>query len=61
MRGGMALGSLLTGFSVHWFGVRAALLFNGVLALLVQALIRRDWMRGSPTPGPDLSLRQLGS
>lgn len=43
MRGGMALGSLLTGLSVGSMGVRPALLVNGGLALIGHALIRRDW------------------
>jgi len=47
MRGGGALGSLLTGFSTHLLGVRIALLINGALALLVQAFIQRDWLRNS--------------
>jgi predicted MFS family arabinose efflux permease len=45
MRGGMALGSLLTGVSVHWLGVREALLFNGLLAVVVQGVTGRAWMR----------------
>jgi MFS family permease len=56
MRGGMALGSLLTGFSVQWAGVRAALLFNGALAVLILALIRRDWLRVPLPAGPDASV-----
>jgi MFS family permease len=56
MRGGMALGSLLTGFSVHWGGVRPALLCNGTLALFVLALIRRDWMRVPLPAGPGPSV-----
>jgi MFS family permease len=43
MRGSIALGSLATGLSVSWLGVRQALLINGVLAILVQALISRHW------------------
>ena len=45
MRGGMAVGSLLTGLSVHLLGVREALLINGVVALLAQLLIRRSWLK----------------
>jgi len=40
MRGGVSLGSLLTGVSVATLGVRYALLVNGVLAVLVQATLR---------------------
>jgi MFS family permease len=43
MRGGMALGSLWTGASVHLLGVRGALLLNGVLAVAAQLLIARQW------------------
>lgn len=49
MRGGGALGSLVTGFSVSLLGVREALLINGALAVVVQALIGRRWNR-TPTP-----------
>jgi MFS family permease len=53
MRGGGALGSLATGFSVSLLGIREALLVNGLLAILVQALIGRRWDR-MPDPGsPD--------
>ncbi len=45
MRGGMALGSLWTGLSVHLMGVRGALLLNGVLAVAAQLLIARQWRR----------------
>lgn len=43
MRGSIALGSLATGLSVSLLGVREALLINGALAILVQALIGRHW------------------
>jgi hypothetical protein len=45
MRGGGALGSLATGFSLSLLGIREALLVNGLLAILVQALIGRRWDR----------------
>jgi MFS family permease len=45
MRGGMALGSLLTGLAVHLLGVREALLLNGVVAVMVQLFIRRSWLK----------------
>ena len=50
MRGSIALGSLATGLSVSWLGVREALLINGALAILVQTLIGRHW-RGVPVGG----------
>lgn len=46
MRGGLSLGSLLTGLSVSAFGVRQALLLNGLLAVLAQGAIARRWLRG---------------
>lgn len=45
MRGGLSLGSLLTGFSVHLMGVRSALALNGVLALLVLSGLGWFWRR----------------
>ncbi len=45
MRGGMALGSLLTGLLVHLIGVQVALLVNGVIALCAHILIRRIWLK----------------
>ncbi len=45
MRGGMALGSLVTGLAVHLLGVSEALLLNGVVAVMVQFFIRRSWLK----------------
>ena len=39
MRGGLPLGSLLTGLSVEFLGVQHALLVNGILAVIAQLLI----------------------
>lgn len=52
MRGGLALGALATGASVHAFGVRQALLLNGALALVLQLLVARKWVvrRGHAQP-----------
>jgi MFS family permease len=44
-RGGMSIGSLLTGISVSLFGVRYALLINGLLALATHIMIGRRWTR----------------
>jgi MFS family permease len=49
MRGGVSLGSLLTGLSVGLLGVRAALLVNGILAVAAHFALRRAWLR-SPLP-----------
>lgn len=48
MRGGTAMGSLLTGASVYYVGVRHALLVNGVIAIVLQLLIGRQWLRRLP-------------
>ena len=53
MRGGVALGGLLTGLAVNAMGVRESLLCNGVLALLVHAAIRRQWLRAPLPTLPD--------
>jgi len=45
MRGGMAVGGLLTGLSISLLGVREALLLNGLLALLCQLLVAVSWAR----------------
>lgn len=51
MRGGIALGALITGVTVHLMGVREALLLNGVLALIAQAFISRAWF-AAPSVSP---------
>jgi MFS family permease len=63
MRGGVSLGSLLTGISVGLLGVRQALLVNGILAVAAQLAIGRAWLRCArldsaeascdPPEGPD--------
>ena len=45
MRGGMALGGLLTGLAISLLGVREALLLNGLLALACQVLVAVYWAR----------------
>lgn len=47
MRGGLAIGSLLTGLSVTTFGVREALFVNGALALAAQLMVGRRWLAGA--------------
>ena len=44
-RGGISIGSLITGVSVHLLGVRYALLINGLLALAMHFMIGRRWTR----------------
>ncbi|MFZ4552561.1 MAG: MFS transporter [Aquabacterium sp.] len=45
MRGGMSLGSLVTGLTVHAWGVREALVINGTLALLIHVIVGRVWVQ----------------
>lgn len=45
MRGGLSLGSLLTGVSVGVFGVREALLINGMVAIVIHLALGRTWGR----------------
>jgi MFS family permease len=52
IRGGGALGALLTGVTVGRLGVQHALLLNGVVAAAAQAGLARNWLR-SPLPNPD--------
>ncbi|HTR57336.1 MAG TPA: MFS transporter [Casimicrobiaceae bacterium] len=47
MRGGLAIGSLLTGAAVSLCGIRWALLANAAIALTVQALVGRSWLRSA--------------
>lgn len=49
VRGGMSLGSLLTGTSAHFFGVQRALLSNGVVAVVLHLGLGRWWSR-APAP-----------
>jgi predicted MFS family arabinose efflux permease len=48
MRGGLSIGSLLTGLSVTALGVRHALLLNGALAVASQIAVGRQWLRTAP-------------
>jgi len=43
IRGGRSVGDLMTGISVNLFGIRHALLMNGILAVLVQWALERTW------------------
>jgi len=49
LRGGIALGGLLTGVSASLLGIRPALLINGALAVVAAIVIARGWLR-SPLP-----------
>jgi MFS family permease len=48
IRGGVSLGSLITGASAHVFGVRQALTINGALALAALIVMHRAWLRPVP-------------
>jgi hypothetical protein len=43
MRGGVAIGALVTGVAVHLFGMRDALVADGCAAVVVQLVIARSW------------------
>jgi len=45
IRGGMALGSIVTGTSVGLLGIRTALALDGMLAVVVHIAIGRIWLR----------------
>jgi predicted MFS family arabinose efflux permease len=47
VRGGISLGALLTGVTVSLLGVQHALLVNGVLAVLIQLVVGRGWLRAA--------------
>jgi predicted MFS family arabinose efflux permease len=47
MRGGLSIGALAAGATVSLLGVTEAILINGVLAVLVQAVIGHYWFRAS--------------
>jgi MFS family permease len=51
MRGGLSIGSLLTGVLVSVIGIRYALLLNGLLAAAAHIIIGRAWIR-SRLPKP---------
>lgn len=49
MRGGISIGALLSGATVSLFGVQRMLLFNGAVAVVLQAAFARAWFR-APMP-----------
>ena len=49
MRGGISIGALLSGATVSLFGVQRMLLFNGAVAVVLQAAFARVWFR-APMP-----------
>ena len=52
IRGGGALGALLTGAAIGRLGVQPALLLDGLVAVTVQAALARTWLR-APLPDPN--------
>ena len=51
IRGGISIGALVTGVTVSLLGVQHALLLNGVVAVVLQAVLARIWFRASmPVP-----------
>jgi predicted MFS family arabinose efflux permease len=53
LRGGVSVGSLLTGLSVSLLGIRQARLINGILAIVAQIVVGCEWFR-SPMPSSAL-------
>jgi integral membrane sensor domain MASE1 len=45
MRGGIAIGSLLTGISVSFLGINHALFINGAIAVAVQIIVGWGWYK----------------
>ncbi len=45
MRGGLSIGSLLTGISVSLLGITHALWLNGAIAVAAQVIVGRKWLR----------------
>ena len=45
MRGGLSVGSLVTGMSVSLLGVQYAFLINGILAMAVCVIVGQEWIR----------------
>jgi predicted MFS family arabinose efflux permease len=55
IRCGMAIGSVVTGASVHALGVRSGIAINGALAIVVQLILGRMWWRADrPTIARDV-------
>ncbi|MDB5806318.1 MAG: transporter [Betaproteobacteria bacterium] len=54
-RGGVSVGSLLTGAMMHWLGAGHALLINGVLAVAAQLAIGHFWLRVPAQTSPEIS------
>jgi predicted MFS family arabinose efflux permease len=52
MRGGLSIGSLATGAAVTYLGARNALLLDGVIAMLIHAIVGWDWLRSAPVDPP---------
>ncbi len=48
LSGGISLGALLTGVTIGWLGVQHALLLDGVLAVVLQLVLTRSWLRAPP-------------
>ncbi len=58
LRGGVSVGSLLTGLSASLLGLSHALLLNGLLAVLAQLAIGHAWLR---SPLPHYALQRQGA
>lgn len=52
MRGGVAIGGLVTGATVSVLGAREALAIDGTIAVLAQAWLARTWLRDAARTAP---------
>jgi len=43
MRGGLSLGNLFMGVSIHFFGITHALIFNGIVAIVIHIWLYQSW------------------
>ena len=55
LSGGFSLGAVITGATVTAFGVQHALLMNGIVAVAIQLVVARMWMR-APLPAPKTAI-----
>jgi hypothetical protein len=48
VRGGVSIGALVTGLAINALGVQHALMVNGLIAIVVQGVIAREWLESPP-------------
>ncbi len=47
LRGGLAIGSLVTGISISFWGIDHAFMLNGAIALLLHLMIGKAWLKAT--------------